>query len=94
MSGAIEPPPAREHPNLPATPWRGQFVDLALRAFHSSLGDPAGLASRLEGVAEPGPIVLSQTAAEHLEDEIELEDLGERALKNVARPVRCWAIRA
>ena len=57
-------------------------------------GGAVKLASRLERVAEPGPIVLSQTAAEHVEDEIELEDLGERALKNVARPVRCWAIRA
>jgi hypothetical protein len=26
--------PAREHPNLPATRWRGYVVDLALRAFH------------------------------------------------------------
>jgi adenylate cyclase len=51
------------------------------------------LASRLEGIAEPGQIVLSHTAAEHLGDEIELEDLGERALKNVDQPVRCWAIR-
>jgi class 3 adenylate cyclase len=57
-------------------------------------GGAVNLASRLERAAEPGQIVLSQTAADHLEDEIELEDLGERALKNVARPVQCWAIRA
>lgn len=56
-------------------------------------GGAVNLASRLERVAEPGQLVLSHTAAEHLGDEIELEDLGERALKNVDQPMQCWAIR-
>lgn len=57
-------------------------------------GGAVNLASRLEGIAEPGQIVLSQTAADQLADGVGLEDLGERVLKNVAEPVRCWALPA
>lgn len=57
-------------------------------------GGAVNLASRLEGIAEPGQIVLSQTAADQLADGVGLEDLGERVLKNVAEPVRCWTLPA
>ena len=57
-------------------------------------GAAVNLASRLERIAEPGQVVLSQTAADQLGDEIETEDLGERTLKNVAEPVRGWTLRA
>ena len=52
------------------------------------------IASRLEGIAEPGQIVLSHAVVDQVGDEIELEDLGEWALKNVADPVRGYAVRA
>jgi class 3 adenylate cyclase len=45
----------------------------------------------LESEAEPGQIVVSQAVADQL-DGVELEDLGERSLKNVPEPVRCWAV--
>ncbi len=59
-------------------------------------GDAVNIASRLEGMAEPGQIVLSHAAVDQLDldYEIELEDLGERSLKNVPEPVRCWAIKS
>ena len=59
------------------------------------LGDGVNIASRLEGVAEPGGVSISGAAHEHVRGRIEAEfiDLGEKALKNIARPVRVYAVR-
>ena len=59
------------------------------------LGDGVNIASRLEGVAEPGGVSISGAVHEHVRGRIEAEfiDLGEKALKNIARPVRVYAVR-
>src|SRR5271163_2307684 len=59
------------------------------------LGDGVNIASRLEGVAEPGGVCISGAAHEHVRGRIEAEfiDLGERALKNIARPVHVYGVR-
>jgi adenylate cyclase len=58
------------------------------------LGDGVNLAARLEGVAEPGEVVVSATVAETVRGRVPfaLEDLGERALKNIERPVRAFRL--
>src|SRR5271155_349483 len=57
------------------------------------LGDGVNIASRLESAAEPGGVSLS--GAEHVRGRIDAAfiDLGEKALKNIARPVRVYAVR-
>ncbi|HEY1453524.1 MAG TPA: adenylate/guanylate cyclase domain-containing protein [Roseiarcus sp.] len=59
------------------------------------LGDGVNIASRLEGVAEPGGVSISGAAHEHVRGRVEAEfiDLGEKALKNIARPVHVLAVR-
>jgi TolB-like protein/class 3 adenylate cyclase/tetratricopeptide (TPR) repeat protein len=59
------------------------------------LGDGVNIASRLEGVAEPGGVSISGAAHEHVRGRVEAEfiDLGEKALKNIARPVHIYAVR-
>jgi TolB-like protein/class 3 adenylate cyclase/tetratricopeptide (TPR) repeat protein len=59
------------------------------------LGNGVNIASRLEGVAEPGGVFISGAAHEHVRGRVEAEfvDLGDRALKNIARPVRVYAVR-
>jgi TolB-like protein/class 3 adenylate cyclase len=59
------------------------------------LGDGVNIASRLESVAEPGGVSLSGAAHEHVRGRIDAAfiDLGEKALKNIARPVRVYAVR-
>ena len=69
------------------------FGLVARRRDGDLFGDAVNIASRLEGIAEPGQIVLSQAVADQL-DGVELEDLGEQSLKNVPEPVRCWAVSA
>src|SRR5271163_4855762 len=57
------------------------------------LGDGVNIAARLEGICEPGGVVISGSAFDHVRDKIDAEfvDLGEKALKNIARPVRVYA---
>ena len=59
------------------------------------LGDGVNITSRLEGVAEAGGVCISGAAYEHVRGRIEAEfiDLGEKALKNIARPVHVYAVR-
>ncbi|MGY8683988.1 adenylate/guanylate cyclase domain-containing protein [Bradyrhizobium sp. UFLA05-153] len=58
------------------------------------LGDGVNIAARLEGIAEPGAICISSSAFEQVRDKVPVDfaDLGEQALKNIARPIRAYAI--
>jgi hypothetical protein len=58
------------------------------------LGDGVNVAARLEGICEPGAICLSEDAWRQARGRIEAEfvDLGEQSLKNIARPVRAYAL--
>lgn len=57
-------------------------------------GDGVNVAARLEGIAEPGTIYVSRAVRDFVFDkpEIAVEDLGEKALKNIAGPVRVFRI--
>ena len=57
-------------------------------------GDGVNLAARLEGLAEPGTIFVSRAVRDSVRDKLEvvLEDLGEKPVKNIARPVRVFRI--
>src|SRR5712672_728352 len=58
------------------------------------LGDGVNVAARLEGIAEPGGICISSAAYDQVRGKVEVEftDLGEQSLKNIARPVRAYAV--
>jgi adenylate cyclase len=59
-------------------------------------GDGVNVAARLEALAEPGTVCVSAAARDQLQGKLELafEDLGEQALKNIARPVRVYRLAA
>ena len=61
---------------------------------HDIFGDGVNIAARLEGIAEPGGICISSAAYDQVRDKVTLEvaDLGEQNLKNIARPVRTYAV--
>jgi len=58
------------------------------------LGDGVNIAARLEGIAEPGGICISGSAYDQVRGRIDavFTDLGEQSLKNIARPVRAYAL--
>src|SRR6516164_7362532 len=57
-------------------------------------GDGVNVAARLEGLAEPGGICVSARVQEDAAGRLDLafEDMGEQALKNIARPVRAYRV--
>jgi TolB-like protein len=60
------------------------------------MGDGVNIAARLEGIASPGGVCVSEDAYRQVRDRIKeaFVDLGEKDLKNIARPVRVYAIKA
>jgi TolB-like protein/class 3 adenylate cyclase len=58
------------------------------------LGDGVNIAARLEGLCEPGGVLISGTAYEHTRGKIDAHfvDLGDKDLKNVVRPVRVYGL--
>ena len=58
-------------------------------------GDGVNVAARLESIAEPGAVYVSGAVCDFMPDksEIVVEDLGERPLKNIAKPVRVFCIK-
>jgi TolB-like protein/class 3 adenylate cyclase len=58
-------------------------------------GDGVNIAVRLEGLATPGSICVSGTVRDHIGDRLPyaFDDIGEQSVKNIARPVRVYALR-
>ncbi len=58
-------------------------------------GDGVNVAARLEALAEPGGICISRMVREQIRDKLAypFEDRGEQSVKNIARPVRVYALR-
>ncbi|RXG96442.1 adenylate/guanylate cyclase domain-containing protein [Bradyrhizobium zhanjiangense] len=61
---------------------------------HDIFGDGVNIAARLEGIADPGGICISSSAYDQVWGKIEVDfaDLGDQNLKNIARPVRAYAV--
>ena len=59
------------------------------------MGDGVNIASRLEGVAEPGTICLSEDAYRQVRARLDIavSDLGETRLKNIAEPLRVYSMK-
>jgi adenylate cyclase len=57
-------------------------------------GDGVNIAARLEAMADPGGIFVSQTVFAHVRGKVQLgfEDLGQRNLKNIADPVQVYKV--
>jgi class 3 adenylate cyclase/TolB-like protein len=58
------------------------------------MGDGVNIAARLEGVAEPGAICLSEDAYRQVKGRLDLavHDLGLKQLKNIAEPIRVYSL--
>ena len=58
------------------------------------MGDGVNIAARLEGIAKPGAICLSEDAYRQVKSRLDLavSDLGPTQLKNIAEPVRVYSL--
>ncbi|MFD1983872.1 adenylate/guanylate cyclase domain-containing protein [Mesorhizobium newzealandense] len=61
---------------------------------HDLLGDGVNIAARLEQLCEPGGVLISGTAYDHLQGRfgLPLDYAGEQQVKNIARPVRAYRV--
>jgi TolB-like protein/class 3 adenylate cyclase len=59
-------------------------------------GDGVNIAARIEALADVGGVFVSNTVHDHVRDRLPFafEDLGEQQVKNIARPVRVYRVRA
>ena len=59
-------------------------------------GDGINIAVRLEGIADPGGILISEKVYSEVEGKLDVrfEDRGDQHLKNISKPVRAYAVRA
>jgi class 3 adenylate cyclase/predicted ATPase len=56
------------------------------------IGETPNVAARLQGIAEPNMVVIAESTRRLLGSFFQLDDLGTRNLKGIARPVRSWAV--
>jgi len=58
-------------------------------------GDGVNIAARIEALADPGGVFVSNTVHDQVRDRLPFlfEDLGEQQVKNIARPVRVYRVR-
>src|SRR5271156_677665 len=68
--------------------------DVVEEADGDLMGDGVNIAARLEGIAQPGAICLSEDAYRQVKGRLDLAvtDLGPTALKNIAEPVRAYSL--
>ena len=61
---------------------------------HDILGDGVNVAARLQELAPPADICIAANVHDELAGKLDIpfEDLGERRLKNIAKPVRAWLV--
>ena len=73
----------------------GVHVGDIVIADNDIFGDGVNIAVRLEGIAEPGGICISDDAHRQVRGKVEstLEDMGAQTLKNIAEPMRAWRVR-
>ena len=68
--------------------------DVVEEADGDLMGDGVNIAARLEGIAAPGAICLSEDAYRQVKGRLDLavSDLGPKELKNIADPVRVYSL--
>ena len=59
-------------------------------------GDGVNIAARLEGIAKPGGICISDDVYRQVRGKIDImyDDIGPQALKNIAEPMRAWCVQS
>jgi len=58
-------------------------------------GDGVNIAARLEGIAEPGGVCISDDTQRQIRTKVDFafDDMGPQALKNISEPIRAWRMR-
>ena len=69
----------------------GDLIGSGASQEQAIVGETPNLAARLQGIAEPNSVVISESTRKLVGDLFELEDLGSQELKGIRASVRAWA---
>jgi class 3 adenylate cyclase/predicted ATPase len=69
----------------------GDLIGAGAAQEQAVVGETPNLAARLQAVAEPNTVVIADDTRKLLGNLFELQDLGAKDLKGIARPVQAWA---
>ncbi|MBA3727068.1 MAG: AAA family ATPase, partial [Armatimonadetes bacterium] len=70
----------------------GDIIGSGVAREHSIVGETPNLASRLQSLAEPNSIIVSESTHHLLGRQFDYQSLGEQTLKGFANPVRVWRV--
>src|SRR5262249_53224172 len=70
----------------------GDLIGSGASQEQAIVGETPNLAARLQGVAEPNTVVISESTRKLVGNLFELEDLGAQELKGIVGPVRAWTV--
>jgi len=93
LAQAVEPLPEERRMRFRIGVHLGDMIE---KADGTVYGDGVNIAARLEALAEPGGITVSEAVqmAQRNRSAVAFEDQGEHAVKNIAHPVRAFRVRA
>ena len=63
-----------------------------LRMDYTAVGDTTNLAARFQQLADPGTILISETTAKLVQDEVLLDALGPVYVKGISEPVSVYKV--
>src|SRR5438067_1421814 len=69
----------------------GDLIGSGASQEQAIVGETPNLAARLQGIAQPNGVVISDSTRKLVGNLFELDDLGARDLKGLAESVRAWA---
>jgi class 3 adenylate cyclase len=72
----------------------GDLIAEGMANRHAVVGDTPNLAARLQAIAEPGTIVISEATRDLVGDFFILSDLGRKPLKGISEPVLVFSVAA
>ena len=70
----------------------GDIIGSGVAREHSIVGETPNLAARLQALAEPNSVVVSQSTHHLLGRQFDYQSLGEQTLKGFANPVQVWRV--
>ena len=70
----------------------GDIIGSGVAREHFIVGETPNLASRLQSLAEPNSIIVSESTHHLLGRQFDYQSLGEQTLKGFANPVRVWRV--
>lgn len=70
----------------------GNFGSVKHRISYTAIGGAVNIASRLEGAAPPGGVLISGSTYNLIADRVRAEPRGPLKLKGVAHPVEAWEV--